>query len=52
MDPIFEDHPFKSAVEKLESNQADFIAKDPKHGGKICDYFDEEIDWLEGKLKH
>ena len=51
MNPIFkDDHPLKSAVEKLESNHADFNAKDPKHGGKICEYFYEGIDWLEGKL--
>jgi len=50
MDEIFKDeHPFKSAVEKLESNHGDFNAKDPKHEGLICDYLDEEIAWLESK---
>ena len=51
MNPLFEnDHPFKSSIEKLESNHADFNAKDPKHDGKVCDYLNEDIDWLEGKL--
>ena len=50
MSKVFENtNPFESAVEKFESNHGSFNAKDPKHEGKICDYLDEEIDWLESK---
>ena len=50
MDKIFEDQqPVKTAVEKFETKHGSLNAKDPKHEGLICDYFDEEIEWLESK---
>ncbi|CBY13903.1 unnamed protein product, partial [Oikopleura dioica] len=48
MDKIFENQqPVKSAVEKFETNHGSLNAKDPKHEGMICDYFDQVLTELE-----
>ena len=50
MDKFFEqDHPFQTVVENAKKEQGEFIAKDPKHEGKICEYVDEWLDRLESK---
>jgi len=38
-----------SFMKILEIYFGSFNAKDPSHEGEICDYVDQEIDWLEGK---
>ena len=44
------DHPFQSAVENAKNKErGELIAKDPKHGGKVCEGINEYLDYLEGK---
>ena len=50
MATIFQgDHPLKAVVEKVKAN-ADFNAKDPRHEGYICEYFNLSLNMWEGKL--
>ncbi|CAG5113889.1 Oidioi.mRNA.OKI2018_I69.chr2.g7979.t1.cds [Oikopleura dioica] len=47
MDTIFQDdHPLKAAIEKVEA-KGDFNAKDPRHEGYICEYFNLSLNMWE-----
>lgn len=46
-----EDHPFQSAVQKAKKEQGELIAKDPKHGGLLCEELNEWLSDVESKIK-